>query len=100
MPNIPLIILPEMVEWAKAKMIIEEKLGKHLTNPAQWVLSDDPRLASRELYQDLRKFSSLGHDAIIIRRNSHQTDEDWKGIWNRLNKAKTFEVSTDLSVLE
>lgn len=100
MPNIPLVILAEDTSWENNRYLIEGKLGRAAKNPAIWNLSDDPRLASRELYQDLRKFSSLGHDLIIIRRNSQQTSEDWKGIWNRLNKAKTFEVTSDRSILE
>ena len=30
----------------------------------------------------------------------HHADEDWKGIWNRLNKAKTLEISDSFDWLE
>ncbi len=100
MPNIPLLITPPNVEWTTLKPMIEEKLQKTFTHPAFWNLSTDPSLASRELYQNLRQFSQDGHDLILIQRNPHHAAEDWKGIWNRLNKAKTFEISDSFDWLE
>lgn len=99
MPNIPLVILAENTDWNEAKSKIEGKLGKKVLNPAMWGLDSDPRLASRELYQDLRNFSFFGHDLIVIKRDSTQMSEDWNGIWNRLNKAKSFELDEQLRIL-
>jgi L-threonylcarbamoyladenylate synthase len=92
MPNIPLIIVSEKFQWEKDRKLIEEKLGKVFFRPAFWNLSSDPRLASRELYQDLRNFSSEGYDLILIQKISAYDTDDWLGIWNRLQKAKTLEL--------
>lgn len=92
MPNIPLVIVPENFQWDLKKKIIEEKFGKSFQQPAYWNLDPDPRLASRELYQDLRKFSKEGHDLILLRKNKSFDSEDWHGIWNRLDKAKSLEL--------
>ncbi|MBA2406307.1 MAG: threonylcarbamoyl-AMP synthase [Bdellovibrionales bacterium] len=92
MPNIPLVIVPENFEWQQSHKLIEEKMGRTYSRPAIWELSSDPRLATRKLYQDLREFSANGHDLILIKRNGNDTREEWLGIWNRLNKAKSLEV--------
>lgn len=93
MPSIPLVIVPEHFNWDESRALIEGKLGKVFTRPAFWSLEADPRLASRALYQDLRNFSDIGHDLILIVRDPSQTSDDWLGIWNRLNKAKSLEIT-------
>ncbi len=100
MPNIPLIIISEKIDIEMAKKKIENRLNKIFTNPVLWKLPIDPRLASRKLYQDLRIFSSQGHDLILMLRDTRSRDEEWVGVWNRLEKAKTFEISEDGSILE
>ena len=100
MPNIPLVIVPEHFQWEKQRNLIEQKFGREFLKPAFWELSTDPRIASRELYQDLRKFSDFGHDLILIMRNSAQVSDDWMGIWNRLDKAKSLSISNNLAALE
>lgn len=92
MPNIPLIIVSEKFEWEKDKNLIESKLSCVFHRPAFWNLSSDPRLVSRALYQDLRNFSNEGHDLILIQRKATCISDDWLGIWNRLEKAKTLEL--------
>lgn len=89
MPNIPLVIVPEGFDDLKQ---IEVELGNSFINPVHWKLAPEAAQASRELYQDLRRFSLEGHDVIIIRRDSAHTSDDWRGIWNRLEKAKTIEL--------
>jgi len=92
MPNIPLVIVPESFNWSDSQKLIETKWEKKFLKPAFWELSLEPSLASRQLYQDLRNFSIAGHDVIIIKRTSLHASEDWIGIWNRLQKAKTLEI--------
>lgn len=92
MPNIPLVITSESFNWEKQKNEIEKRLNKTFTKPAFWKLPDDPAQASRELYQDLRKFSLEGFDLILIKRESLHDSELWFGIWNRLEKAKTLKI--------
>ena len=100
MPNIPLVIVPENFKWNESRSLIEGKFQKIFSKPAFWELAHEPAIASRELYQDLRKFSDLGHDLILIKRISTQTSDDWVGIWNRLNKARSLEVTNSEKLLE
>lgn len=100
MPNIPLVIVAENSDWTKVRPLIEKKLGREILKPAFWTLATNAVIASRELYHHLRQFSSDGHDLILIHRNSLHTGEDWKGIWNRLTKAKSFEITEALNMVE
>ncbi len=92
MPNIPLVIVPVEFDWNKHHGIVEKELGKTFAKPADWKLAHQAVQASRELYQDLRKFSQEGFDIILVKREAHQHSDDWMGIWNRLSKAKTVEI--------
>lgn len=100
MPNIPLVITCPAFEWRLHKGIAEKHFGKSFSRPAFWELPPEPELASRVLYEDLRRFSTNGHDLILISRNSTHTQEEWLGIWNRLTKAKSLEVADDFTLLE
>ena len=100
MPNIPLIIIPENRNWSDVKDSIESKLKLTFSHPALWKLPADPIMAARELYQKLRDFSQHGHDLILVARNADDKSEDWKGIWNRLNKAKTLELTDKFTWVE
>lgn len=92
MPNIPLVIVPQNFDAKNNLSVIEVALKMKITNPAYWVLATEAAQASRELYQDLRCFSRDGHDVIIVNRNVEHTNEDWRGIWNRLDKASTLKL--------
>lgn len=100
MPRIPLIIIPESFQWESQHSLIEKKLDKKFLNPVHWKLPTHPHEASRVLYQDLRSFDEQGHDLILITRESSQQTEDWRGIWNRLSKAKTLEITAKLGLVE
>lgn len=90
MPRIPLVIVPEGFSWKHEHHVLEEKLQKKYSNPVVWELPKDASLASRELYQKMREFDERGYDLILISKASHHHSEEWLGIWNRLEKAKTF----------
>ena len=90
MPNIPLVIVNSDFNFGHDLNLISEALNMKFKSPILWNLGKDPQLASRMLYQDLREFSSKGFDLIVIKRESHHNQEDWVGIWNRLNKAKSL----------
>lgn len=92
MPNIPLVIVPDDFEWTKDHLQIESKLQKNFNRPIAWSLPSEATQASRELYQDLRNFSVSGYDIITIKRDPTQSSDDWLGIWNRLEKAKTLDL--------
>lgn len=84
MPKIPLIIVPE-------NFVPENhEINKKYKRPVIWKQPLSPELASRELYQKMREFDEQGFDVIYAERTSHHYSEDWLGIWNRLEKAKTL----------
>ncbi len=90
MPKIPLVIVPENFIWDLHKNEIEFKLEAQFSNPVVWKQPMTPEIASRELYQKMRDFDQQGHDIILAERSSHHFNEEWLGIWNRLEKAKSI----------
>lgn len=90
MPKIPLIIVPENFVWEKHQREIEQSLNMAFTRPAIWKQPLSPLIASRELYQKMRDFDEEHYDLILAERNSHHFSEEWLGIWNRLEKAKSM----------
>lgn len=85
MPRIPLVIVPENFIWEKHVEEIEFKFK----NPVIWKQPLTPEIASRELYQKMREFDEQGYDIIFAERSHHHFNEEWLGIWNRLQKAKS-----------
>lgn len=92
MPKIPLIIITPQMKWEDVQAKIESQFNKKFISPALWIQPTNPLAASRELYQSMRSFVDLGHDIILCVRNDEFQEEDWKGIWNRLDKAKTLSL--------
>lgn len=92
MPKIPLLIVPEDFEWSLHQKEVEGKLQTKFTSPILWDLPLDPRIASRELYEKMRTFDKQGHDLILVIKRQSQNTEEWLGIWNRLEKAKTLNL--------
>lgn len=90
MPKIPLVIVPEEFDWNQEREKVENELQGKFHNPIFWRQSPDPNIASRELYQRMREFDQQGYDLILAAKNADSDQEKWKGIWNRLEKAKTF----------
>jgi L-threonylcarbamoyladenylate synthase len=85
MPRIPLIIVSENFIWEKHK----DEINYSFSRPVVWKQPLTPEIASRELYQKMREFDEQGYDIIFAERNSHHFTEEWLGIWNRLEKAKS-----------
>ncbi len=92
MPKIPLVIVPPSFLWERDSSLIESKLNQKLSHPQIWTQNPDPILASRELYESLRKFDLEGYDVIVTSKLPRHESEDWLGIWNRLMKAKTLSI--------
>jgi L-threonylcarbamoyladenylate synthase len=92
MPKIPLVIVSQDFNWERDRGQVESVLGKKFAHPVMWDQSPDPLIASRELYHQLRSFDQVGHDVIIVTRRPGQESEDWQGIWNRLEKAKSLKL--------
>ena len=85
MPRIPLIIVPEGFEPENNRDLIELSFKR----PIIWKQPPSSAIASRELYQKMREFDEQGYDIIFAERKSIHSSEEWIGIWNRLEKAKT-----------
>lgn len=92
MPNIPLVIIPAEKKWEEVRSEVEVSLKKSFSSPVRWAQPNDPLMASRELYEKMRSFESAGADIILCVQNKEATNEEWKGIWNRLDKAKTLSL--------
>jgi len=92
MPNIPLVIIPENGTWETLKGPIEKQLEKKFSSPALWLQPENPLITSRELYEKMRSFEQQGNDIILCVQNKEWQSEDWKAIWNRLEKAKTISL--------
>lgn len=90
MPKIPLVIVPENFVWESHQSEIKTKLGASFSRPVIWKQPLTPDIASRELYQKMREFDQQGFDIILAERSGHHFSEEWLGIWNRLEKAKSL----------
>ena len=88
MPKIPLIIVPENFVWEKH----QNEINFSFKNPVTWKQPLSPMIASRELYQKMRDFDQQGYDIIFAERSPLHFTEDWLGIWNRLEKAKSQSI--------
>ncbi|MNY51320.1 SUA5 domain protein [compost metagenome] len=106
MPSVPLILskdlsrsaeslmveanqhLSEMPDEIESIRITKPKQGLHTF--AEMKLSDDPVLASRELYGKLREVAEEGKDCIIYFRKADQYTERWESLFDRLNKAASL----------
>lgn len=83
--NQKLALLPEEIESIK---IIKPKNGIHSAEVLR--LSQDPVLATREFYGQLRKAAAGGKDCLIFYREEYQTGERWEALFDRLNKAASL----------
>lgn len=90
MPKTPLIIVPEGFHDLKK---VSELLQKEISKVARWKQPKSSLIASRELYQKMREFDQEKFDVILAERNQEHKEEDWLGVWNRLGKAKTFDLT-------
>lgn len=92
MPRIPLVLTSKNFSWEKDKGEIEAALKRRFNKPGFWKLADDVALASRYLYYNMREFDQNGSDIILLQKQDYFSTEDWLGVWNRLDKAKTLSI--------
>ena len=70
--------------------LIEQKIREHYPHciPQELKLKRNPHIFGRELYHSLRQLSknkkSVGY---IVRNKNQKFEEDWRGIWDRIEKA-------------
>lgn len=88
MPRIPLVIVPEHFQLDELPSHFSIKFER----PVIWIQPESPLIASRELYQKMRVFDEQGFDIIFAKKSITHMAEEWFGVWNRLQKAKTLEL--------
>jgi len=85
MPAIPLLVNEKGDEAFMSKA--SKTLKKDFHKVAKLELGNDPLLAARMFYEQLRTLSD-GHDSILVELTSEQkTSEAWRALMNRLYKA-------------
>lgn len=93
MPGIPLMILGDQeIEDPKLKDQVKLKLKLTEFKPIELVLHNDPTIAARELYQNLRRCAETGANVIFVREKAEYQDNLWTAIWDRLKKAASLKV--------
>lgn len=100
MPNIPLVIVPreepltDSAELsAQVRLRIQNEIGKPAQRAVELHLSEDPSLAARELYSEMRRLAETGADCIFVRKREAQ-DGLWSAIWDRLNRAASLDLTS------
>lgn len=93
MPSIPLIIIDDQ-EIEDPKLQDEAKLKLKLSSfkPIELVLHNDPVIAARDLYQNLRRCSEAGANIIFVREKPEYHGDLWTAIWDRLKKAASLKI--------
>lgn len=95
MPQIPLVIIDEQeIEDPKLQEEVKSKLKLSTFKPIELVLHNDPTLAARDLYQNLRRCSEAGASFIFVREKPEYKNNLWTAIWDRLRKAATTKIGT------
>jgi L-threonylcarbamoyladenylate synthase len=94
MPEIPLIITATTTDLSSPATVreLKDKLGTAPSRPAELILDEEPEIAARELYTELRRLSATGADALFVRRSPEKMNGFWDAIWDRLTRAASAEV--------
>ncbi len=76
----------------KKPITLEKRSLSRDPSISTWIVPDDPTLASRELYSKLREMDREQTNSItIVLNESFKDNENFKGLLNRLDKAKTVD---------
>ena len=110
MPKIPLLIVDEKVlinEDFLEKMTRQIQLGpneiegvqiekpqKKMSSYELLKLSEDPVLAARHLYSELRRAAEQNKDCLIFVRRTFHQEQSWRAFFDRLNKAATVIIDS------
>ena len=92
MPNLPIALF--WGEFNGKESLSQSNIPKEkLEKINHWKLPTDPNVAARELYEKFRSLDSKDASLILLELDPMvQELEDWKGILNRIDKAKTFVI--------
>ncbi len=97
MPSVPLVLIEQDIESSKVKEYltyeVQKKLHKKILYPASLDLSEDPSIAARQLYSQLRKTAEQKNVDLIyfIKKPIHNNDL-WLAFFDRLQKAASLRI--------
>ncbi len=94
MPEKPLIIVDQHISKISPEFLTQtcSRLNTSFSKPMFLTLNQNPQIAARELYSKLRDADNLDIDVIFIPKPPSQ-EGLWAAIWDRLNKAKTLNLT-------
>lgn len=78
-------LLPAEIEHVKI-----QSLSRPPQKMAELKLSQDPRLATREFYSQLRKLAEGGSECIIYFKEVRVPSDQWEALYDRMDKAATL----------
>lgn len=110
MPKKPLIFLEEGIELRRNLLEIIEQLNnlpsfvesiaivkpKEIKSWSELMLSSHPEEAARELYAKLRVIADGPEDILFFRKQTWHKGEHWDAVLDRLGKASTLKIKSDL----
>lgn len=85
-PRTPVLWTDQPSEITLSRVVESNLTG----DPRVLVLSDDPRLAARSLYSELRSLDAGSPSLIVIQQLPGQFGGLWDAIWNRVDKASSI----------
>lgn len=100
MPKIPLVIVSEdepatLSDETRSLVSTRLKLAK-IEQPRELVLDENPALAARELYNQMRILSeSPKADLLFVKQKKAHSSESglWQAIWDRLGRAASLDLN-------
>lgn len=109
MPQIPLVIAPPAMTEGEITRLLNERRHElpmsvegvtlSLRQPAtdygrgaELILPDDPEMAARTLYSELRRVAESGAEFMYYRAETRRQGERWEAILERLTKAASLSL--------
>lgn len=91
MPPAPVAILDGNASRNDFARISKDLKRDDFKSPKELELGDDPVIAARLLYSELRRLSESGADLIYVLKSPQKTGGLWDAIWDRLTRASSWE---------
>jgi L-threonylcarbamoyladenylate synthase len=102
MPKIPLVIVSEnevgTLSGATRQSLETELKLSQIVSPVELVLDENPAIAARELYTQMRTLSEVhGTDLLFVKKKKAHSESGglWQAIWDRLSRAATLDLALD-----
>ena len=104
MPKIPLVIVRETEEQdlsadTRKRIETELSLASGIARPVELALGEDPLMAARQLYSEMRRLAETGADLIFVRAAAlHGAAGEekgiWDAVWDRLTRAASLNLDS------